>query len=143
MHKATHRTSNYKTYRITLLIGIALIIPLGYSVRFAPGLGLPLFQDIAGSLAYQILLMLIAAFFYPRVSLVKVAVWVCLTSCAIELLQLWQLPLLQTIRATWAGRVILGNTFTVSDFPPYVMGSFLGWLALRWLRRKMVHPFAA
>lgn len=143
MHKATHRISSYKNYRVTLLVGMALIIPLGYSVRFAPGLGLPLLQDIVGSLAYQVLLMLIAAFFYPRASLVKVAVLVCLASCAIELLQLWQLPLLQTIRATWAGRVILGNTFTASDFPPYVMGSFLGWLALKWLRRKMVHPFAA
>ncbi len=134
---------NYKNYRIALLVGIVLIIPLGYSVRFATGLGLPLLQDIAGSLAYQVLLMLLVAFFYPRASLVKVAIWVCVASCAGELLQLWQPPLLQTIRATWLGRIVLGNTFTVSDFPPYAMGSFLGWLGLKWLRRKMVHPFAA
>lgn len=138
MHQA-----NYKTYRIALLIGIILIIPLGYSVRFAKDLGLPLLQDIVGSLAYQILLMFLIAFFYPRASLVKVAVWVCLSSCVLELLQLWQPPLLQAIRATWLGRIVLGNTFTVSDFPPYAVGSFLGWLGLKWLRRKMVHPFAA
>lgn len=138
MHKV-----NYKAYRIALLISIVLIIPLGYSVRFATGLGLPLLQDIFGSLAYQVLLMFLIAFFYPRVSLVKLAVWVCVASCVGELLQLWQPPLLQAIRATWLGRIVLGNTFTVSDFPPYVMGSFLGWLGLKWLRRKMVHPFAA
>ncbi len=138
MHKA-----NYKTYRLALLVGIVLIIPLGYSVRFATSLGMPLLQDIVGSLAYQILLMFLAAFFYPRASLVKVAVWVCVASSVGELLQLWQPPLLQTIRATWIGRIVLGNTFTVSDFPPYAVGSFLGWLGLKWLRRKMVHPFAA
>ncbi|MBW4515094.1 MAG: DUF2809 domain-containing protein [Timaviella obliquedivisa GSE-PSE-MK23-08B] len=138
MHKA-----NYKVYRTALLVGIALIIPLGYGVRFAPGLGMPLLQDIFGSLAYQILLMLIFTFFYPRASLVKVAVWVCVASCVSELLQLWQPPFLQAIRATWLGRIVLGNTFTLSDFPPYAVGSFLGWLGLKWLRRKMVHPFAA
>jgi Protein of unknown function (DUF2809) len=142
MHKANYKSSSYKNYRIALFIGIVLIIPLGYSVRFATGLGMPLFQDIMGSLAYQILLMFLVAFFFPRVSLVKVAVWVCVASCAGELLQLWQPPPLQTIRATWIGRIVLGNTFTVSDFPPYAVGSFLGWLGLTWLRRKMVHPFA-
>jgi Protein of unknown function (DUF2809) len=143
MHKANYKSPNYKNYRIALLIGIILIIPLGYSVRFATGLGMPLLQDITGSLAYQILLMLLVAFFCPRASLVKVAVWVCVASCVGELLQLWQPPLLQAIRATWIGRIVLGNTFTVSDFPPYAVGSFLGWLGLKWLRRKMVHPFAA
>ncbi|NJR37870.1 MAG: DUF2809 domain-containing protein [Leptolyngbyaceae cyanobacterium CSU_1_4] len=125
------------------LISIVLIIPLGYSVRFSTGLGIPLLQDIIGSLAYQVLLMLIASFFYPRASLVKIAVWVCVASCVGELLQLWQPPFLQSIRATWLGRIVLGNTFTLSDFPPYAVGSFLGWLGLKWLRQKMVHPFAA
>lgn len=138
MHKAS-----YKTYRIALLIGIALIIPLGYSVRFSTALKMPLLQDIVGSLAYQVLIMLMVAFFYPRTSLVKIAVWVWIASSVGELLQLWQPPLLQAIRSTWLGRVVLGNTFTLSDFPPYAMGSFLGWLGLKWLRRKMVHPFAA
>jgi len=142
MHKDHYKVSSYKNYRIALLVGIVLIIPLGYSVRFSKSLGIPLLQDIVGSLAYQILLMFIAAFFYPRVSLAKIAVWVFVASSAGELLQLWQPPLLQAIRATWIGRIILGNTFTLSDFPPYAVGSWLGWLGLRWLRRKMVHPFA-
>jgi hypothetical protein len=142
MHKANYKIPNYKNYRIALLIGIALIIPLGYSVRFATNLGMPLLQDIIGSLAYQMLLMFLVAFFFPRISLAKIAVWVCVASCVGELLQLWQPPLLQTIRATWLGRIVLGNTFTLSDFPPYAVGSFLGWLGLKWLRRKMVHPFA-
>ena len=142
MHKADYKFPSYKKYRIALLVGIVLIIPLGYSIRFSTSLGMPLLQDIVGSLAYQLLLMFLIAFFYPRASLAKIAVWVCVASSVGELLQLWQPPLLQAIRATWIGRIVLGNTFTLSDFPPYAVGSFLGWLGLRGLRRKMVHPFA-
>lgn len=129
---------NYQRYRLALLIGMILIIPLGYSVRFATGLGSPVFQDVCGSIAYQILLMFLFAFFYPRMNLVKVAIAVFVLSSAIELLQLWQPPFLQAIRATWAGRVLLGNTFLWADFPPYAIGSFLGWLCLKGLHRKMV-----
>jgi hypothetical protein len=130
--------TTYRKYRLALLIGMILIIPLGYSVRFATGLGSPVFQDVFGSIAYQILLMFLFAFFYPRVNLVKVAIGVFILSSAIELLQLWQPPFLQAIRATWAGRVLLGNTFLLADFPPYAIGSFIGWLGLKRLRRRMM-----
>jgi Protein of unknown function (DUF2809) len=132
------KKASYKRYRIALLIGMILIIPLGYGVRFATGLGSPEFQDIFGSIAYQVLLMFVFAFFYPRTNLVKVAIGVFIVSSAIEFLQLWQVPWLQTIRATWAGRVLLGNTFLWSDFPPYAIGAFLGWICLKGLRRKLM-----
>jgi Protein of unknown function (DUF2809) len=128
---------HYQKYRLALLIGMVLIIPLGYSIRFATGLGLPLFQDIFGSIAYQVLLMFVVAFFFPRMNLVKIAIGVFIFSSAIEILQLWQPQFLQAIRATWAGRVLLGNTFLLGDFPPYAIGCFLGWLCLKALRRKI------
>jgi glycopeptide antibiotics resistance protein len=130
---------HHKSYRLALLVCIVLIIPFGYSIRFASGLGLPLLQDIIGSLAYQVLLMLLVAFFYPRLSLAKVAVGVFIFSAAIEFLQLWQSPFIQAVRATWAGRVILGNTFTWADFPPYALGCLLGWVGLRSLRQRFTH----
>jgi hypothetical protein len=133
------KPANYGKYRIALLIGMILIIPLGYSVRFATSLGSPVFQDVFGSIAYQVLLMFVFAFFYPRVDLAKVAVGVFLVSSAIEFLQLWQAPWLLAIRSTWAGRVLLGNTFLWADFPPYAIGAFLGWLCLKGLRRKLTH----
>jgi glycopeptide antibiotics resistance protein len=130
---------HHKNYRLALLVCIVLIVPFGYNIRFATGLGSPLLQDIIGSLAYQILLMLVVTFFYPRLSLVKTAVGVFLVSSVLEVLQLWQPPLLQAIRATWAGRVFLGNTFTWADFPPYALGSLLGWVGLRSLRQRFTH----
>jgi glycopeptide antibiotics resistance protein len=126
---------DYKHYRLALLVGMVLIIPFGYSMRFAPGLN-PVLQDVVGSLAYQVLIMFLVAFLYPRLSLVTVAIGVFVFSAAIEFLQLYQPSWLQAIRATWAGRVILGNTFLWADFPPYALGCLLGWVGVRSLRQR-------
>jgi glycopeptide antibiotics resistance protein len=123
-------------YRLALLIGMVSIIPFGYCVRFSTQLHAPLLQDIVGSVAYQILLMMVVAFISPRLSLVKNAIGVFIVSSAIEFQQLCQLPFLVAVRATWVGRVILGNTFLWSDFPPYALGCLLGWIILRTLRQK-------
>jgi Protein of unknown function (DUF2809) len=136
------KKAHYQKYRLALLIGMVLIIPLGYSVRFATGLGSPMFQDIFGSIAYQVLLMFVVAFFFPRMNLVKIAIGVFIVSSAIELLQLWQPPFLQAIRATWVGRVLLGNTFLLEDFPPYAIGCFFGWICLKGLRQKIAPSLA-
>lgn len=129
-------TLRCKPYRCALLAGMVCIVPLGYFVRFSKGLNAPLFQDIGGSLAYQILLMFGAAFLFPRLSLMKCAIGVFAFSCAVEFLQLWQAPFILEIRATWPGRVILGSTFVWADFPPYALGCMLGWMVIRQLRQR-------
>ena len=129
-----------KPYRLALLAGIVCIIPFGYGVRFSTALNAPLLQDIVGSLAYQVLLMMVVAFIRPRLSLVKCAVGVLIASSAIEFLQLCKAPAFLAVQGTWLGRVILGNTFLCADFPPYAIGCALGWLALRVLRERFVTP---
>ena len=124
-------------YRIILLINIILIIPLGYTVRFSHGIAPEWINDCLGSLAYEIFWILFFLFLYPQASLIWTAVGVCLFSCGLEFLQLWQPPWLQALRATLPGRLVLGNTFTWSDFPPYFVGSFLGWLWVRWLYNRI------
>ncbi len=122
-------------YRVILLINISLIIPLGYIVRFSNGPAPEWFNDSFGNIAYQILLILLTVLLWPQASLAWTAFGVCLFSCGIEFLQLWQPPFLQAARATLLGRLILGNTFTWSDFPPYFVGNLLGWVYARWLAR--------
>ncbi len=125
-------------YRMILIVSIIIILPLGYWVRFhspAP----EWINDLLGSVAYQIFLMMLVAVFLPKTAPVWLAIWVCLFSCAIEFLQLWQPPFLQAIRATLPGRLILGNTFSWSDFPSYFIGSFVGWLWMRSLAAALRH----
>lgn len=123
-------------YRLALLISMGMIVPLGYVVRFYQG-GQGWLNDALGSIAYEIFWILLVVFLSPQVSLLGTAVGVCLVTCGVEFIQLWQTPFLQATRATFFGRLILGNTFSWSDFPSYFVGSFLGWIWTRLFHQKL------
>jgi glycopeptide antibiotics resistance protein len=125
-------------YRFALLICIIIIVPVGYIVRFAKEPGPLWLHDFLGAIAYEIFWILLYAFFFPKASSRWTAIGVCLATCALEFLQLWQPPFLQAIRATLPGRLVLGNSFTWSDFISYFVGSFAGWLWMDLLRNKFV-----
>ena len=117
-------------YRIALLISLITIVPIGYMIRFH-GSAPEWLNDLFGSIAYEIFWILLVAFLFPQASPLWTAIGVCLATCALEFLQLWQPPFLQAMRATLPGRLVLGNAFTWSDFPSYFIGSFLGWVWMR------------
>ncbi|MCY7275496.1 MAG: DUF2809 domain-containing protein [Phormidesmis sp. CAN_BIN44] len=123
------------SYRVALLVCAIAIVPLGYITRFSQGFGADWLHDLADSLAYQMFWILLVMVCFPKSSLIWVAIAVFLVSCAIEFLQLWKPPFLQAIRATLPGRLVLGNTFTWSDFPPYALGSILGGAWVKALRQ--------
>lgn len=127
-------------YRIALLIGLIIIVPLGYFVRFAQISGLALFSDVFGSIAYEIFWTLFVAFLYPKVSPEKAAFGVFLATCALEFLQLWQHPILVAARATLPGRLVFGNTFIWWDFIAYIPGGLISWFVLRTLKIKYGKP---
>ena len=122
-------------YRLILLISIITIIPLGYIIRFSENIGNPWLRDGLGSVAYEIFWILLVTLIAPKLSVFRVAIGVCIATCVLEFLQLWQPPFLQAARSTLPGRLVLGNTFVWSDFPPYFVGSFLGWVWTRFLKR--------
>ncbi|MBW4580968.1 MAG: DUF2809 domain-containing protein [Tildeniella nuda ZEHNDER 1965/U140] len=129
------RHSWFLNYRLVLLVSMSLIVSIGYAIRFAQAPTFVWLNDAIGSIAYEIFWILFAAFLSPRTSLRAIAIGVCLATCGLEWLQLWHPPFLEAARATLAGRLVLGNTFSWLDFPPYVMGSWLGWLWARSTRR--------
>lgn len=113
-------------YRSFLTISAALIIPLGYAVRFSPALP-EWFRNLFGNIAYEVLLILLLLLIFPKVKPIAAAVTVCLISFGLEFLQLSQDPILVAARSNRLGRLILGNGFTWEDFPLYVLGSAIGW----------------
>ncbi|PSB51800.1 DUF2809 domain-containing protein [Chamaesiphon polymorphus] len=123
-----------KSYRkrLLFLVNILAIFPLGYLIRFSPSLPESI-RDPGGSIAYQIVWILLVLFIYPVAHRRLTAICVCAGSCALEFLQLYQPPWLQAIRATLPGRLILGTTFLWSDLPVYFVGAYLGWLWVSWL----------
>ncbi len=127
-------TKYYLRHRLLFLINILAIVPLGYIVRF--GHILPEFiSDAGGGIAYELFWILLVLTIFPRANIRITAISICLATCAIEFLQLYQPPWLQAIRATLPGRLVLGTTFSWSDFPPYFIGSALGLLWTYYLDR--------
>jgi hypothetical protein len=120
-------------YRLSLLLGILMLVPAGYFVRFAEN---TYWSSTMGAIAYNMVWILFVQLLNPKLSPKWSAIGVCLGSCAIEFLQLWKPPLLEAIRATFPGRLLLGNTFLWDDFPPYFVGCLLGWIVIRLLRLK-------
>ncbi|MCJ8281394.1 MAG: DUF2809 domain-containing protein, partial [Rivularia sp. ALOHA_DT_140] len=66
-----------------------------------------------------------------------IAFGVCIASCGFDFLQFWKPPFLEAARKTLPGRLVLGNTFVWADFPIYFVGSFVGWVWVRFIRLKV------
>jgi glycopeptide antibiotics resistance protein len=128
--------------RPILLLNIFLVIPLGYVIRFSHVLP-EYIRHIGGSLAYEILWILVGAFLFSRANRRRIAIWVFLLTCGIEFLKLYQAPWIQAIRGTLAGRLVLATTFDRSNFPVYLLGSYLGWLWIRFLDRRLQQRFSS
>lgn len=132
---AQHR---FFRYRLALLISIVVIVPLGLMIKFYRGPGQEWLNNSFGGVPYEIFWILLLVFILPQISARWASLVVCIATCLLEFLQLWQPPFLQAIRATLIGRLVLGNTFQWSDFPYYFLGSFLGWAWLRAIQHQVL-----
>lgn len=124
------------TYRLRLLISAIALVPMGYWVRFY-GFGPSELKDAFGSIVYEMFWITLGLTCWPNVSRLKMSIGVFLLTCGIEFLQLWQPPFLQAIRATLPGRLVLGNTFSGSDFLAYGIGSFSGYFWVKFLAKTV------
>jgi hypothetical protein len=120
-------------YRRVLLWSFGAITLLGTLGKFYPGPGRSWLNNSFGGVPYVILFMALVAVIWPRLAPGWVALGVLVATCLLEVLQLWQPAWLQAVRATLPGRLVLGSTFSPSDFWYYLIGAGLGWLGLRWL----------
>lgn len=110
---------------ITVAIGLACKFYSGPAANFVNNFG-------PASVAYVILLMLTSFLVRPRrTSIASIAVMAFLVTCGIEFSQLWHPDWLTSLRGTLPGRLILGTTFNIADFPAYLAGAFIGSLILK------------
>jgi hypothetical protein len=118
------------------IISMLIVVAMGLFFKYYKGIASEWFNNSFSTLFYEIFWCLFI-FLWVRQpkSVKKIPIWVFIGTCIIEFLQLWKPPLLQQIRATFVGRMILGTTFVWSDFIYYIFGSLLGWLWLWQLQR--------
>jgi hypothetical protein len=119
------------SWRLRALGVLLIVVPLALLMKYYSGPGRWWLNNWGASYGYEIFFILLTFIVVPRrTAITAIAIWVCLVTCALELLQLWKPPLLQAVRSTWVGESLLGGQFSWSDLPAYPVGSFLGWLLL-------------
>jgi hypothetical protein len=119
--------------RLLTLLFIILIIPLGFFTKFYSGPAQDWINNSLGGLLYEIFWCLLLYLLFPKSKIGFLAVVVLLSTCLLELLQLWHPSFLESLRSNFIGRTILGNAFNWMDFPYYFAGSFLGYFVLRFI----------
>jgi Protein of unknown function (DUF2809) len=118
-----------------IIISILIVVPMGLLSKFYSGPAHQWFNDYGGDILYEIFWCLFAFWFFrSRRAIIQIPIWVFVITCILEFLQLWHPPLLNQIRATLIGKLLLGTTFVWWDFPHYLLGCVLGWLWLRQLQ---------
>lgn len=112
--------------RVRLLCALAVVTPLGFATKLYAGPGASFVRFYAGGIVYEIFWILAVLALRPGLPPRRVAAWVFVATCALEVLQLWHPPLLEAVRATFLGRALIGSTFSGWDFAAYAVGCGLG-----------------
>ena len=112
------------------LLSLVVIVPLGFYTKFYHGPAAEWVNNSLGGVFYETFWCLALFLFFRKMSPLKIALLVFSITCFLEFLQLCHSPILDLIRKNFIGRTILGNSFALSDFFYYIVGSILGW---RWL----------
>jgi len=124
-----------KKLQIIIFISLLCVIPIGFYSKFYSGPVEDWVNNSLGGLFYEIFWCLLVALIFTKAKPIKIAVWVFVITCSLEFLQLWHPPFLEYLRGNFFGRTILGNSFNWLDFPYYFIGSFLGYLLLKGIKK--------
>ena len=126
--------------RRLIFLCLLIVIPLGLLTKFYKGPAEAWFNNYAGGTLYELFWCLAAVLVWPRMSGWRIALWIFIVTSALEFTQLWQTPLLESIRSTFIGRAFIGTSFSWLDFPHYALGCMMGWTCIQGLRKRKAHP---
>ena len=105
--------------RLTCLIIMLLLTPLGLLCRFVP-LGLPqVIVKYGGSFLWAAMVYWLIALLFVRLSPAALGVISLLASTAVEFFKNIHTAALESFRDTFAGKVLLGRYFSFTDIAIY------------------------
>jgi hypothetical protein len=111
-----------------LIVCLVLATLFGFTSKHYGGPGGYWVRDHGAGILYEVFWILLVLAIRPRLSPARVAGAVLFATSMLEFLQLWHPPFLERIRATFLGQALIGSVFSWWDFPPYVIGCWLGAL---------------
>jgi hypothetical protein len=129
-----------KRYQLVIFIAIVILVPLGFASKFYRGPLDDWFNNSLGGVLYEMFWVWLAVLIWPHLSPIWTAVWVFIITSILEILQLWNPPILAMMRSHIVGRLLLGTTFSWWDFVYYIIGCVLAaWLLILAKKKVWTH----
>jgi hypothetical protein len=125
----------FSKQRLLIILLLIVIVPIGFFTKFYSGPAQDWISNSVGGLFYEIFWCLVLYFLFSKTRILLLAMIVFLTTCFLEFMQLWHPSFLEYLRSNFIGRTILGNAFNWMDFPYYIVGSFLGYVLLKFISK--------
>lgn len=126
----------YKSPKFLTIISLLIIIPLGFATKFYHGIYANWVNNSLCGVFYEIFWCLVIFFIFSRFSPLKIAITVFIVTSALEFTQLCKAPFLETVRKNFIGRMLIGNSFTWTDFLYYLVGCILGCFLMNSILKK-------
>ena len=124
-----------KNMLVKTLFSLAIITALGLFSKFYTGPGRFLLNNYVAGLFYVVFFCLLFFLLFQKANPVITTLLVTTSTCCLEFLQLYYHPLLESVRKTFPGQVLIGTTFSWADFPFYFAGGIIGYFWIRYLRK--------
>lgn len=125
--------------QLNIIVSLLIVIGMGFFFKFYNGFGREWLNNSVAAIFYEVFWCLFTYLFIKnRQAIIQIPIGVFIITCILEFLQLWHPPLLQQMRSTLVGRLILGTTFSWWDFLYYTIGCILGWFWLKQLDKNRV-----
>lgn len=128
--------------RVLSITIAALLVPLGLGSKRYEGPGSEWVVASAGDLLVVIFIAFLVKAALPRARPLAITVGVTAFAFAVEFFQLYSPPWLEGLRGSTLGDLTLGSTFDPHDLLYYVIGSALGFVALRLVDRRLLRATA-
>jgi len=117
------------------LLSVIILVPLGLYTKIYSGPAAQWVNNSMGGVLYVVFWSLAFCFLLPGVKTRKIAAAVFLVTCLLEIMQLWHPPFLETVRSTFIGVTLIGNSFSWLDLVHYMIGFALSVLLLNFLSK--------
>ena len=121
--------------KIIAFLSAFVLIPIGIYTKFYSGIGATWVHNSLGGFIYVVFWCLVFHFLFPKGKISFITLSVLIVTCCLEFTQLWNIPFLMSIRSTFIGRAMIGNSFNWFDFPYYFLGALIGFFWLQVIRR--------
>ncbi len=112
--------------KIRLLGLLLILVPIGITMKFYQGPGAEWVSGYLIKIASVVFWCLVFRLVLERPGQETIAAMVFLLACGLEFLKLWDPFVVQILRNSPPGQILLGGDFSWNAFPYYFVGGVLG-----------------